>query len=354
VDTAAELSVVLVYGSDPAWDSQDRAESDRESRRLACAMRRQGHSVSLLSVCDADLQKALSAFEPDGVLVFNWCEGLPGVHHSEALVAETLEKLRFTYTGASARTLRLCYDKGRVKRRLQARGVPTPRWMLLSAPEIGDWDAFPAIVKPSGEHCSMGVDEGAVVADAAELRQRISYVLDTFRQPALVEEFIDGREFHVALWGNQHLEMLPPVEMDFSAFDDVRQRLCTHDAKFAPSSEAYQKIKSYVPARLTADEMSQLEEVSKAAYRALDCRDYGRIDVRLHDGVFYVIDINPNADISADASLALAAGKAGYCYGRFGSRVLDLAAERHPQIAPERASKAFPHAQQAALSAQAI
>ena len=120
METAVELSVLLVYGSDPVWDAEDRAESDRGSRRLACAMRRQGHSVSLLSLCDADLQKALLAYEPADVLVFNWCEGLPGVGHSEASVAETLEELRFTYTGASARTLRLWYDKGQVKHRLDS------------------------------------------------------------------------------------------------------------------------------------------------------------------------------------------------------------------------------------------
>ena len=84
---------------------------------------------------------------------------------------------------------------------------------------------------------------------------------------------------------------------------------------------------------MNADELARLEVAAKAAYRALDCRDYGRIDVRLSDGVFYVMDVNPNADISADASLAMAAGKAGYCYGRFGSRVLDFAAQRHPNRA---------------------
>jgi D-alanine-D-alanine ligase len=297
-------------------------------------MRRQGHSVSLLPVCNSDLQEGLLAYEPADVLVFNWCEGLPGIGHSEALVAETLERLKFTYTGASPKALRLCYDKGRVKNRLDSLGIPTPRWKLLTSLAASGWDTFPAIVKPACEHCSLGVDEGAVVSDPVELQERVAYVLDTFRQPALVEDFIDGREFHVALWGNQHVEMLPPVEMDFSCFDDIHQRLCSHDAKFAPQSDAYQKIKSYVPARLTADEMAQLEAVSKAAYQAIDCRDYGRIDVRLKDGVFYVIDVNPNADISADASLAIAAGKAGYCYGRFGSRVLDLAAERHPQNPP--------------------
>ena len=119
--------------------------------------------------------------------------------------------------------------------------------MLLATPETDGWDTFPAIVKPSGEHCSMGVDEGAVVSDAAELRQRVSYVLDTFHQPALIEEFIDGREFHVALWGNQHLEMLPPVEMDFSAFDDIHQRLCSHEAKFAPTPRPTRRSRATSP-----------------------------------------------------------------------------------------------------------
>lgn len=334
METAAELPIVLVYGIDPSWTEMEQEVADRESRRLGSALRRQGHSVSLLPVYDSDLRGALSAYKPSEVLVFNWCEGVPGISRSEAVVAKTLEMLQFTYTGATPRTLTLNYDKGRVKRRLDSRGIPTPQWRLLTSPDANGWDCFPAIVKPAREHCSMGVDQGAVVSDAAELRQRATYVLDTFHQPALVEDFIDGREFHVSLWGSQHLEMLPPVEMDFSYFDDIHERVCSHDAKFTPESKAYQKIKSYVPARLTGDEMAKLEEVSKAAYLALECRDYGRIDVRMRDGVFYVIDINPNADISADASVALAAGKAGYCYGKLGSRVLEFAAERHPQNLP--------------------
>jgi D-alanine-D-alanine ligase len=334
METAAELPVLLVYGIDPSWTVMEREEADRESRRLGCALQRQGHSVSLLPVYDSDLRGALSAYNPSEVLVFNWCEGVPGLSRSEALVAKTLETLQFTYTGATPRTLALSYDKGRVKRRLEARGVPTPRWRMLTSPDANGWDCFPAIVKPACEHCSVGVDGGAVVSDAVELRQRAAYVLDVLQQPALLEDFIDGREFHVPLWGSRHPEMLPPVEMDFSYFDDIHERVCSHDAKFSPDSTAYQKIKSYVPARLTAEEMAKLEAVSKAAYLALECRDYGRIDVRMKDGVFYVIDVNPNADISADASVALAARKAGYCYGKLGSRVLEFAAERHPQNLP--------------------
>lgn len=331
MQTAVELPVLLIYDIDPSWSSADQQDADRQSRRLAHAMRRRGHSVSLLAVRDSDLQAAISAYDPQEVLVFNWCEGVPGIDASEALVVETLEALCFTYTGATAEALKRSYDKARVKRRLESRGIPTPGWKVFGKANVSGWDRFPAIVKPAYEHCSVGVDSGAVVSDPAELRQRTAYVLDTFRQPALVEDFIDGREFHVSLWGNQPVEMLPPVEMDFSYFDDFHKRLCTRDAKFAPESEAYQKIKSLLPAPLTKEEAAGLEAVSKAAYLALDCRDYGRIDVRLRDGVFYVLDVNPNADLSADASVAMAAGKVGYCYGAVGSRVLKYAAERHSQ-----------------------
>ena len=299
-------------------------------------MRRQGHSVRMLPVCGRDLRGILAAYEPREVLVFNWCEGLPGVDRSDALVAETLEKLQFTYTGSSPETLELSYDKPRVKRLMESLGIPTPRWQVVESPDSLGWEIFPAIVKPAWEHCSVGVDAGAVVSDHEELRRRVSYVLETFRQPALVEDFIDGPEFHVPVWGNQDVEILPAVERDFSALDDMHKHLCSYEAKFVAESEAYQKIKSYVPARLSPDDMARLEAVAKAAYLALECRDYGRIDIRLRDGVFYVIDINPNADISADASIAVAAGKAGYCYGAMGSRVVKLAAQRHPSTADQR------------------
>jgi len=332
-----DLPVLLIYNIDPAWSPAEREGAHRDSRRIGFAMRRQGHSVDFLPVCDSDFTGALSGYEPRDVLVFNWCEGVPGIERSEVMVAEMLEKLRFTYTGAPAGALELSYEKGRVKRLLQLRGVPTPRWKIATSPRENGWEQFPAIVKPAREHCSHGIDPGAVVTGAADLKKRIAYVIETFKQPALIEDFIDGREFHVPLWGNREVEMLPPVEMDFSAFDDIHDRLCSYDAKFVPESEAYREIKSYVPARLTEREMAELEATSKAAYATIGCRDYGRIDIRFRDGVFYVLDVNPNADISADASLALAASKAGYSYGAMASRILGLAAQRHRQnLAPHQ------------------
>lgn len=331
VQQVMDLPVLLIYDVDPSWTTREQEETRRVCQRLGYAMRRRGHSVRFLPVTAPDLPSILAAYDPRDVIVFNWCEGVPGMDRSEVWVTQTLERLRFTYTGASSDVLKRCYDKPQVKRMLQSRGVPTPRWKLFQSPAENGWNCFPAIVKPAREHCSFGIDSGAVVIDPAQLSQRVSYVLDTFQQPAIVEDFVDGREFHVPIWGNDQLEMLPPVEIDFSALNNVCERLCSYDAKFIPDSTAYRKIKSWAPARLSTAEMSQLEAASKAAYQTLDCRDYGRIDVRLRDGVFYVLDVNPNADISFDASLALAAEKAGYCYGAMGSRVLELALERHPQ-----------------------
>jgi D-alanine-D-alanine ligase len=174
------------------------------------------------------------------------------------------------------------------------------------------------------------------VLNQAELKDRISFVLDQYCQPALVEDLIDGREFHVSVWGNETLTVLPPAEMDFSFFSNVKDRLCTYDSKFIPGSEHYEKIETLLPAPLTSDETDALERVCKNAYVALGCRDYARMDIRLRDNIFYVLDVNPNADISIDASMACAAEAAGISYGQMGNLIVRMAAQRHPVLGKVR------------------
>jgi D-alanine-D-alanine ligase len=169
-----------------------------------------------------------------------------------------------------------------------------------------------------------------------EMRDRISYLVDKVGLPAIVEDFIDGREFHVSLWGNGHVSMLPPVEMDFSAFSDVHDRLCTYDAKFTSGSSHYENIRTVLPCSLSDAELAELERICLAAYQAIGCRDYGRIDLRLRDGAFYVLDINPNPDISEDASMASAAEHAGYTYGEMAEYLITLASKRHPGFGNKR------------------
>jgi D-alanine-D-alanine ligase len=151
-----------------------------------------------------------------------------------------------------------------------------------------------------------------------------------FEHPALVEDFIAGRELHISLWGNGHVDMLPPAEMEFSSIEDEHDWICTYEAKFVPDSRQYNKIKTLLPAPLSACDLDTVEQVCKAAYALVGCRDYARIDLRMKNGSFYITDINPNADICPDTSTISAVEFAGHTYSEFLGRLVFLAAERHP------------------------
>jgi D-alanine-D-alanine ligase len=327
-----DLSVLLLHNLDGGWEASDLKKALEEIETLEKAIRDEGHSVKNVPLYDSDLALRLKGFHPSQHIVFNWCEGFPGVPCSEDLVAASLESLGFVYTGSTPQVLALSWDKGKVKHLLRNSGVPTPAWRVYDNLETDGWRTFPAIVKPAREHASSGVTSDAVVLNPEKLKARIAYVLEYFQQPALVEDFIDGREFHVSLWGNSSVEMLPPAEMDFSAFKDVQDRLCTFESKFKPGSRHYDQIKLSLPASLDRKEFAALEQVAQAAYRIMGCRDYARFDIRLREGVFYVLDVNPNPDISSDTSMACAAEVAGYSYGAMLSKMVHLAAHRHPML----------------------
>jgi D-alanine-D-alanine ligase len=325
-----DLPVLLLFNVDRCWSPPEKEEVVSLSSHLDTAISSIGHPTTSIPLCDDDIESVLSAFDPLSYIVFNWCESIPGIPHSEHLVARALERMGFAFTGAGSETLSTAQNKRLMKQLLERDEIPTPKWRVFERPEANGWDRFPSIVKAVNEHSSEGITRESVVSNEAELVQRISFVLQTLKQPALVEDFIDGREFHVSIWGNGHIDMLPPAEMDFSSFGDIHDRLCTYDAKFLPGSPLYDGIKTLLPAPLSPEESDNLENACKAAYKALGCRDYGRIDARIRDGIVYVLDVNPNADISADASLACAAEVAGYSYGETGSRIVRLAAHRHP------------------------
>jgi len=325
-----EIPILLLFNLDPNWSVQEQSEVLNTTSQLSRALDVAGYQTNLVPVTSSDLGRTLSSFDPLENIVFNWCESLPGIRHSEWLVVDYLERSGFTFTGACSTTIALAQDKCRVKQLLSEAGILTPRWQKYDNASDVDWGRFPAIVKPSREHCSEGIDRNAVVMTEAELKDRISYIIDKFQQPALVEDFIDGRELHISLWGNGNIDMLPPAEMEFSLFEDRRDRLCTYESKFVPGSEQYQKIKTVLPALLGEDELGSIEQVCKAAYTVVGCRDYARIDLRMRDGLLYIIDVNPNSDICPDTSTISAAELAGYTYGEFGGHIACLAAHRHP------------------------
>ena len=326
----ANIPVILLYNVNSDWTQEEKDEVITVSSQLGHALIEEGHPTVFVPIFNDNIESHLDTFNPLEHMVFNWCESLPGTNNGEWLVAKRMEILGFVFTGAGSNALALSQDKCRVKIILDQKDIPTPMWQIFNLAEPRSWDRFPAIVKPVNEHCSEGITPDSVVLTPMELKRRISYILDKYRQPALVEDFVDGREFHVTLWGNEHLEMLPPAEMDFSFFSDLKDRLCTYESKSIPGSDHYEKIETLLPAPLSKKEIQALEQVCKAAYRALGCRDYARLDVRYQNNVFFILDVNPNPDISHDASMACVAEFAGFSYGQMGSRIVRLAAKRHP------------------------
>lgn len=328
-----DLPVLLLHNVDPLWSAEEADSALTNVRVMIEALTMEGHPVIDLQVKNSDLQDALKPYEPEGYIVMNWCEELPNCPKSEADVAAVLTAQSYAYTGSPPEVLALSWHKMAVKKALQKNGIATPFGRVVSLDDIDQWTCFPAIVKPSFEHCSIGVTAQAIVFNQQELRERIGYVEEVLKQPALVEDFIEGREFHVSLWGNGQIEMLPPAEMDFSAFADIRRHLCTYDSKFMPGSEDFEKIEIVIPALLDDHQYEQIWQATYRSYRMFGCRDYARFDLRVRNNIFYILDINPNADLSPDTSMVYAAASKGISYGEFASQLVNLAAQRHAVFA---------------------
>jgi len=324
------LRVLIVYDIDHSWDKEEIRETRDSNRILFEALREEGLEAYLEELSDPHLERILDRHDPRHTIVFNLCEALPGTAYPERRVTEILERKGFTYTGNTPEVIDLSYDKQKTKELLTSLGVLVPDGAVLRADEAHRWNLFPAIVKPSREHCSLTITEKSVVFDTNSLREQIMLVNNELNQPALVEDFIDGREFHVSVWNNGPPEILPVAEMDFSAFNEARERLCTYDSKFLPGSGHYERIETLVPAPLDDRLYRRLEKKAIDTWKGFGCTDYARFDFRLRDDKFYLLDINPNNDISIDTSFALAAEMHNYSYGQMVKRIVMMAAERHP------------------------
>ena len=324
------MKVLVLYDLDPVWDSFEISDVRNSSKVLFESLKDEGIETYLEELNDPDLERILERYSPADTIIFNLCETLPSIPYSERRVVQTIEDLGFTYTGNVPDVIDLSYDKQKVKEILISLDITVPYGAVLAPEEAADWTLFPAIVKPSREHCSLTLTEKSVVYDTASLQEQIRLVNDVLKQPALVEDFIDGREFHVSIWNNDPPEILPPVEMSFSAFSEPCKRLCTYDSKFIPGSEHYEKIESLIPAPLDKKLFKRLEKNVLKTWKEFGCLDYARFDFRLRDDEFYLLDINPNNDISIDASFAMALEMTSYSYSQMAKRIVMMAAERHP------------------------
>ncbi|MGA8808745.1 MAG: hypothetical protein WB973_12785 [Thermoanaerobaculia bacterium] len=257
-------------------------------------------------------------------VVMNLCEGVLGHPDREKNFALGLDMLGIAHTSCEPIALGICTDKKLVKRILLASGIPTPRFW--HSEEGGTW-----IVKPSREDAGIGIDAAAVVSSAAEIEARAKYVEDTYRQPALVEEFIDGHELNQAIYfSTAGPVVLPPGEIVFDDGLASNERVVGWKAKWASGSREDRGTRNRTPAVIDDTLRREIADVCLRAASVLSLRGYVRFDLRQSQaGRLFIIDINPNPDIGRGSGFRKALDAAGIAFADFLKALIMAAAATH-------------------------
>ena len=269
-------------------------------------------------------RQRLAALEAD--FIFNLFEGFAGHPETEAEIAEILSALKLPFTGCPAKALKLALDKAKTKAVLKRAGINTPDFQLLRPETLPSFRlSYPCIVKPRREDASHGLSSENVVYDFASLEQQVTAVSRYYGGQALVEHFIEGREFNVSVLGDT---VLPVSEIAYSLPKGVPP-LLTFAAKWQPDSDYFQGTKVVCPAEIGVKERENIARTALTIFALLGCRGYARVDMRW-DGVrqLNVIEVNPNPDITPGSGSARQAEAAGMTYTQFIERIVKLALER--------------------------
>ena len=285
------------------------------------------------------VESKLGRYPPGDYLVFNLFEGVDGLvgengaglADEEARTAFVLKELGYRFTGAHGHTLALAVNKAQTKALLASGGVLTPPWRVFGHPDevshstLGNL-GFPLMVKPVAEDSSLAIDPEAVAIDLDSLRARVAYIVEQYHQHALVESFIDGREFNVAIWGDPP-QVLPLAEVDLSAFRDPRERIVSFAAKWHETSFEYHHTPVTCPAIVSDSLAARIRATALRCWELTECCGYARVDMRVQDGEIYVLEVNPNPSIAADAGFARAAKAAGFDYPQMILNILSFLGE---------------------------
>jgi D-alanine--D-alanine ligase len=317
------LSVGLAFNMKRIGSADDDREAEYDPpetiEAITKAIESHGHSVVALEA-NNDFPRALITSGVD--VVFNIAEGIRG-RNREAQIPSLCELVGVPFTGSDSATLSICLDKGLAKRLLK--DVDTPEWqVLVTGREKLRAFKYPVIVKPNAEGTSKGITGKCVVDDEAGVREVAREIIDRYGQPALVEEYVFGREFTVGLLGERRPRVLPPMEVAF--LNPSERPVYDYECK-----QDWQRFVRYeVPANVTKEELRAIEKTCRTTFTTLGCRDVARIDLRLTPaGKVYVIEVNPLPGLTPDYSdLCLIANGAGMDYRALIGDILSGAVKR--------------------------
>lgn len=305
VDAAAELDGVSTVES-----------IERALKAGGHSVKRVGNAFKLLSTID-DL---------DVDIVFNICEGFRG-RNRESEVPLILEMHGIPFVGADALTLGITLDKVLAKKCFMADGVPTARFFraytgddLKKLNTIG----FPLLVKTSQEGTSKGLTASSRVQTLEELQTQIDIINKVYKQPALVEEFISGTEFTVPVIGNKDPKAMPVVQYKMNGSLNLGDHFYTYQHVVEKS------VEYLCPAQISKSFAEELQRIAVAAYKSVDCRDFGRVDFRVDKkGNPYVLEINPLPNLSEEEVFGLFPKVVGTTYAKVLNQIVELALERY-------------------------
>ncbi|MEK9659480.1 MAG: hypothetical protein VW450_06025 [Chloroflexota bacterium] len=289
---------------------------------VASALRLAEHRVDTMALTPSLECAVATVLAERADVVFNLFEGFDGQPASEWRFAQALERA-VPCTGASSATLRLCLDKGAAKERFERAGIPTAPWQVLSSAEADRCSLhLPVIVKPLSEDASHGLSDASIVTNKAALAERIARVEHYYAGPALVEEFLPGREFNVAVLGSHSPRVLPPSEMVYASGAGA-PRILSFASKWDEHHPDYAAISVRCPAEADADTMAEIAGLALCTHAAVGSPAYLRVDLRQDtEGRLSVIEANPNPDIAPSAGFALQARAGGLSYEQMVSAIV--------------------------------
>jgi len=334
----AKLRIGVLY--DYWWDEdEERVEGERPKKKspdkdvqeVYEALKKNGHNPVYVRL-DGTRESLIDLARSQTDLLFNLVESFAGDDSQDTNIAGYLELLGRRFTGAGSSGLYLAQDKTLAKKIFTFHGIHTPYFTTVYRGRIEHSHdiQFPVIVKPAREDGSIGIQFGAVCTSIKELMERIDYIHAEFDSPALIEEYIEGRELYVGVVGNEKPQALPVVEMDLSQLPEGTPKIAGSEVKWEEDTEAYKATKPFFPEDLEEATVTRLQETAIQAFTALQLRDYGRIDFRLAtDGTIHVLEVNPNPYLLGSAEFAMAAKKSGRSHNALIAEIVDSAMGRY-------------------------
>ncbi|HEX2867654.1 MAG TPA: ATP-grasp domain-containing protein [Ignavibacteriales bacterium] len=337
--TAVPASAELNF--EPYFDIEHSSPLDGYTSitRALCEAGFDAYSLNIFDDYNAFL-KDYRLNRPD--VVFNMVEYYNDKPTLEMNFACLLQMMDIPYTGAPPMALAICQRKIMAKSILASMGINTPKFRVVSheeeSKELGL--KFPLIVKPSQEDASLGIEDESVVSNEAQLYERVKFIVNSFKQKALVEEYIDGRELNVAVMGDRSPRVLPISEIDFSNMPSHLNNIVSYQAKWDPYHEAYHMARAICPSVLPSEVELKAKELALRAFTALGARDYARVDMRLSkNNELFVLEINPNPDLTEDAGFMRSSKAAGYSFRRTLKRIVEMAWSRRVKSPGEKSAK---------------